>query len=900
MKPSMKSGWFFLASGALCACGEAAGGDSPAPPDAPPIVLSGAIEKGPLLVGGSVLVSSLDASGNPTGDVFTTTTSDDRGRFSLELSASELLGLEGEGYYYDEASSSVSADTVTLRALYQVQGAEPQTVYVNPVTHLTYARILALLAEGVAFEAARDQAEQELQRALGIVAPTFTAGASGSQMSLLGGDSNASAYLLAVSAVLTRAAHDLDPAAPGAALQGLLNQLSLDLQQTGAFSQDHSDLIVAALVTLDAEGIELGLAARLTALGSTATAPDLDRILDQDADGVPNAADNCPQVGNGDQDDADRDGRGDACSVASDTLDLLFMVDNSISMADKQQLLQVTLPDLVNRLVNPICIDGSGARFPAPADDSECPEGQHRELAPVTSLHVGVISSSLGDAGANVACPAQGFPRYVPDRIDLAHLMGSLERGAGTANTTEGFLEWRAGETNLGTFNRQFQDMVTAAGERGCGWEGSLEGWYRFLIDPFPYRQLERVPCPGAVSTAANCVAPATDSDNRILLDETLLAQRAAFLRPNSRVAIVMLSDENDCSLQIGNQTWVVTAIDDARPMFRGSSTCAEDPNAKCCYSCPLGPPDGCQDDPICDAGDDVLENRLPANEDGQNLRCYQQKRRFGVDFLYPTRRYINALSNLELCWNDLALDTSACAAGDIVANPLYAGGRSPDDVFLGGILGVPWQLIASDVDADDRPLAGGQLRFQSPAELQERDTWGVILGSPGRPWRAASEGAPEVTSVAATPPTSPYMVESEFPRAGVSAGNAFNGRDHSTIDPYLQTTPDDLEYACIFPLATARDCTLRDPATDYCACYAGDVERPLCEQSPGTSAAGTTQYWGKAYPGLRQLEVLQAQGDNAILASICARNVADVNASDFAYRPAIDAIVERLAGRRP
>ena len=36
--------------------------------------------------------------------------------------------------------------------------------------------------------------------------------------------------------------------------------------------------------------------------------------------------------------------------------------------------------------------------------------------------------------------------------------------------------------------------------------------------------------------------------------------------------------------------------------------------------------------------------------------------------------------------------------------------------------------------------------------------------------------------------------------------------------------------------------------------------------------------------------------GDNAILASICARNVSDATASDFGYRPAVAAILERMA----
>jgi hypothetical protein len=585
-----------------------------------------------------------------------------------------------------------------------------------------------------------------------------------------------------------------------------------------------------------------------------------------------------------------------------DKIDLLFMIDNSRSMSDKQEILQDAVPDLVRRLVNPICVDSMGGQFPPPPPGGTCPSGQTQEFNPINDINIGVVSSSLGDVGANVACPAQGYDEYVPDRIDLAHLMGSLPRGNGSANTDEGFLAWRAGtagNTDLEEFNENFQQMVTQVGENGCGWEASLESWYRFLVDPYPYQQLVRVQCPGSASTGQNCVQQATDAEQRILLDETLLAQRRAFLRPDSLVAIIMLSDENDCSMQVGNQTWVVAAIDDPRPMFRGSSTCDDDPNAKCCYSCPLGPPEGCPADPICNANmaAGTAQNRLPAIQDGQNLRCYQQKRRFGVDFLYPTRRYVNALQNLDLCWNDLELSTDNCAPGDIVPNPLYTGSRLQSLVFLGGIIGVPWQAIDSDVDANGRPLPAGQLRFQNATELEVNRTWEQILGSPGVRWRAAGPNRPEVAGVAAIPPSLPQMVESEFPRTGVMNPNPINGREYSTIDSTdnMMDTPDDLEYSCIFPLRTPRDCSMSDPDTENCDCRQGEVDRPLCEATPGVSTPGTTQFWAKAYPGTRHLEVLKNYGANSIVASICARNVDDESASDFGYRPAIAAIVDRL-----
>lgn len=62
------------------------------------------------------------------------------------------------------------------------------------------------------------------------------------------------------------------------------------------------------------------------------------------------------------------------------------------------------------------------------------------------------------------------------------------------------------------------------------------------------------------------------------------------------------------------------------------------------------------------------------------------------------------------------------------------------------------------------------------------------------------------------------------------------------------------------------RDCSQLDPSADEARnCYEGSVDRPLCEESPGVSAAGTTEYFAKAYPGLRHLAVLEDYGENSI-----------------------------------
>lgn len=573
-----------------------------------------------------------------------------------------------------------------------------------------------------------------------------------------------------------------------------------------------------------------------------------------------------------------------------DKIDLLLMIDNSASMSDKQAILRLAVPDLVQRLVNPVCVTDDGRRGETPAPGASCPVGQTREFNAIEDINVAVISSSLGDAGANDACPPEGFPRYVPDSIDRAHLIGSLPRGQVGANEY-GFLEWRAASTVEADFSVKFERMVERVDEKGCGWEASLESWYRFLVDPFPYRELVRVPCAGARSDALNCVQPETDAQGQIVLDEELLRQRAAFLRPDSLVAIIMLSDENDCSVAVGGSSWAVG--DTLRRMNRASTACDENPNAQCCYPCGTRVPDGCAEDPSCEA--EPGEDRLALEEDGANLRCHAQKRRFGYDFLYPTARYVNALRQTQLCVGRSDLSLEGCPEANRVANPLFVGGRDRALVFLGGIVGVPWQSLASALDASGQPLTDPDtLRFKTAAELAADGTWSEILGSPGAPWQSPAEpGSPPVL------PSSPYMIESAFARAGVMPGNPINGREYST-DSEDPGTPNDLEYACIFPLPEPRDCSLLD-AELGCDCREGDLDRPLCEQQPGVSEPGTTQYWAKAYPGTRQLQVLRDYGDNSIVASICARNV-DISTrdsrADFGYRPAVDAIVERLKER--
>src|SRR5262249_4537129 len=147
--------------------------------------------------------------------------------------------------------------------------------------------------------------------------------------------------------------------------------------------------------------------------------------------------------------------------------------------------------------------------------------------------------------------------------------------------------------------------------------------------------------------------------------------------------------------------------------------------------------------------------------------------------------------------------------------------------------------------------------------------------------------------------PSDPLMIESFGPRSGqnpitgdvlttVPGGNAINGNEYSIPEN------DDLQYACVWTIPQTRDCSDSTMALHGCDCTKPDNDNPLCDPS----GQHQVQVRAKASPGLRQLRVLQGLGDQGVVASICAPNIDDPSQADYAYRPAIAALVERMTPR--
>lgn len=102
----------------------------------------------------------------------------------------------------------------------------------------------------------------------------------------------------------------------------------------------------------------------------------------------------------------------------------------------------------------------------------------------------------------------------------------------------------------------------------------------------------------------------------------------------------------------------------------------------------------------------------------------------------------------------------------------------------------------------------------------------------------------------------------------------------------------DDLQFACIFPLPTPHDCA--DVGATSCDCEDIHNDSPLCAKNPFTGNP-TTQVYGKAYPGIRELHVLKEVGSQGIVASVCPVQIDQPAEADFGTGPAISAILDRL-----
>ncbi|WP_116809686.1 Kelch repeat-containing protein [Steroidobacter cummioxidans] len=247
----------------LGACGGGGGGGSGGgtppptgsePPPSTSASVSGAVQKGPFLVGSTVLVNKLDTQGRPTDSTTVTEIADSIGSFSFRSTGTGPVQIIASGYYFNELTGNVSGGTLTLKALYDVGSASTQTAYVNILTHLINNRVLHLMSGSqLTLSNAIAQAEREFIDAFSPALPVSSLGSFSalSVYNVTGTSEVGNAYLLALSTGFYKYAalrSEEFGTAVEAELTLILNQIADDLRDDGVvqragFIDDFTDAI---------------------------------------------------------------------------------------------------------------------------------------------------------------------------------------------------------------------------------------------------------------------------------------------------------------------------------------------------------------------------------------------------------------------------------------------------------------------------------------------------------------------------------------------------------------------------------------------------------------------------------------------------------------------------------
>jgi hypothetical protein len=189
------------------------------------------------------------------------------------------------------------------------------------------------------------------------------------------------------------------------------------------------------------------------------------------------------------------------CSPTTE-LDLLFMIDNSNSMAEEQGLLRAEIPRMFVEL-----------------------------SSTVSSLHVGIVTS---DMGAGTVPVGDSVPSCDLGFGDDGVMQSTSRGGTGCEETYPSRVFAFAGTVDDAPAFAVMVGCVADLGTRGCGFEQQLEATLKAISPASPQPWVSSAYAPPSFA------GPSSGHGDGI---------NDGFLRPDSVLALVVLTDEEDCSV---------------------------------------------------------------------------------------------------------------------------------------------------------------------------------------------------------------------------------------------------------------------------------------------------------------------------------------------------------------
>jgi len=342
-------------------------------------------------------------------------------------------------------------------------------------------------------------------------------------------------------------------------------------------------------------------------------------------------------------------------------LDLVFMIDNSPSMAPNQLKLTAQFPRLIQALKDPK--DGS-----------------------LPDLRIAIIDSDLGTAGgySSGSCGPKTLADGTTSNYgDLGRFQMINAKACGVTSADSLFLEYKGGVpvNFVGDMSDVFGCLASNLGTLGCGEEHSLQA-FEFAL-----------------------------AEKGIGND----AQQAAFLRPNAYLALIFLTDEDDCSAATNDGMF------GARP------------------------------------GDTDLSG------ESASLRCYTRSHQCGGANLsvtgpgYPTTQAFSApltqcTARTDACPNltdgvssagtDTSKPTSCSPLKDIkqLADHVKGVKSSPDQILVAGIFG--WPLYDSDLGTAVYKIDSVPNPAADPNHPTVFDSWPICYDPNHKPTTSAFDTA--------------------------------------------------------------------------------------------------------------------------------------------------------------